>query len=124
MHPAGMESTAHLDRSESTGSTRGGTCISTSGAEGVAAELTSTFADAISTTIVTEDEGLAALLRLERAERLYFLLYLNNETFLGEAGKALASQCRLMIKHDKSAIVLIHEQDGASRDASFHLLLC
>ena len=46
--------------------------------------------------------------------RLFFLLYLARDTFLGEEGRILANQIRVMLKRDKlAAIVMVHEQDDA-----------
>ena len=48
----------------------------------------------------------------------HFLLYLNKNTFVGEAGALLAAEVRLA--HEKMTIVLVHEKDEVEHDGCPH----
>ena len=49
----------------------------------------------------------------------FFVLYLNQCTFLDEAGKQLAMELRAIQQHSPRAILLLHEQDGALGGCEF-----
>ena len=57
--------------------------------------------------------------KIDAHRRVFFLLYLNRATFLGDDGEALAGEVRRVLHRDRSALILIHENErGRSAAAS------
>jgi len=95
------------------------------GAEDLAMELTNTFKN-VSIASATEsvaDTGLpTALTRSsswQLADSVFFMLYLNEKTFVGEPGVRLAAQIRATLNYSKHAILLVHENEKALGGCEF-----
>ena len=64
------------------------------------------------------------LIDLDTSAKRLFLLYLNNRTFLDEAGEQLANQVRAMHEQDPHSIFLVHENDAALGGCDFSRCCC
>ena len=98
------------------------------GAESLAEELAATF-DGITikmatTTEQSERSGRRRSSSSTSTKRAFFLLYLNERTFLEEAGELFANQVRAMHERYPRSILLVHESDAARGGCEFSRWCC
>ena len=107
------------------------------GAASLAEELAATF-DGITIKMATTTEqsersgrrifswllDFAESSSLTSAKRAFFLLYLNERTFLEEAGERFANQVRAVHERDPRGILLVHENDAARGGCEFGRWRC